>query len=119
MLSVALDGHDVNGFRLVRVNVDREAEIGGQISADFLPGIAGVVAAHDVPMFLHEQDVRARRVHGDVVNAVADFGIRVGNVRGVQALVDRPPGRAAIVGPERAGRRDGDEHSLRDSSDRE
>ena len=76
MLRVALDRDDVNGFRLVRVNVDHEAEIGGQVAADLAPRVAGVVAAHHVPMLLHEQHVGARRVHGDVVNAVADLGGR-------------------------------------------
>ena len=57
-----------------------EPEIGGQVAADFVPGIAGIVAAHHVPVLLHEQHARARGVHGDVVNAVADFGRRVGNV---------------------------------------
>ncbi len=34
MLRVALDGNDVEGFRLVSVDVDDEAEVGGQVSAD-------------------------------------------------------------------------------------
>jgi hypothetical protein len=41
----------------VRVHVDREAEVGGQIAADLLPAVAGVVAAHNVPMLLHEEYV--------------------------------------------------------------
>ena len=55
VLAVALDGDDVNRLRLVRVNVDDEAEIGRQIAADFCPLIAGVVGAHHVPVLLHEQ----------------------------------------------------------------
>ena len=72
-----------------------------------------VVAAHHVPVLLHEQHVGARRVHGDAVHAVADLGVGIGDVLGVQAAVDRPPGRAAVVGAERAGGRDGDEDALR------
>jgi hypothetical protein len=34
----------------MRVHVDHEAEIGGQVAADLMPGIAGVVAPHHVPM---------------------------------------------------------------------
>ena len=79
MLGVALDGHDVDGFGLVRVDVDGEAEVGGQVAADFVPGVAGIVAAHDVPVLLHEEHVGARRVHGDAVNAVADLGVGVGD----------------------------------------
>ena len=59
MLRVALDRHDVDRLRLVRVHVDREAEIGRQVAADFVPRVAGVVAAHHVPVLLHEQHVRA------------------------------------------------------------
>ena len=37
MLRVALDRHDVDRLRLVRVNVDGEAEVGRQVAADFVP----------------------------------------------------------------------------------
>src|SRR5262249_17864331 len=103
---------DVDGLRLVRVDLDREAEVGRQVAADLVPGLAGVVAAHDVPVLLHEQDVGARPVHGDAVNAVADLGVRVGDVVRTQPPVDRLPGLATIVRPERAGGRDGDVHAL-------
>ena len=86
-----------------------ESEVGGQVAADLVPGIAGVVAAHHVPVLLHEQHARARAVHRDAVNAVADLGIRVGNVLGLQAAVDRLPRLAGVVGAERARGRDGDE----------
>ena len=42
--------------------------------------LAGVVAAHDVPVLLHEEDVRARGMHGQAVNAVADLGGWIGDV---------------------------------------
>ena len=60
---VALDRHDVDGVRLVGVDVDREAEVGRQVAADFVPLVAGVVGAHHVPVLLHEQHVGPRRVH--------------------------------------------------------
>ena len=47
-------------------------------------------------------------MHGDVMNAVADFGVRVGNVLRLQTAVDRLPGLAAVVGAKRARSRDGD-----------
>ena len=100
MLRVALDRHDIDGVRLVGVDVDGETEIGRQVTADLLPGVAGIVAAHHVPMFLHEQHVRARRMHREVMHAVADFGIRVGDALGVQPAVGRLPGLAAIVAAE-------------------
>ena len=93
------------------MHVQREAEIGGQVAADLVPGIAGVVAAHHVPVLLHEQHVRTRGVHGDVVHAVAHFGAQVGNVAGPQATVDGLPRDAAVVGAEGARGRDGDEDS--------
>ena len=49
VLGVALDGNDVDGFRLVRVNVDDEAEVGRQVAADFVPVVAGVVACASRP----------------------------------------------------------------------
>ena len=94
------------------VDVDREAEIGGQIAADFVPLVAGVVGAHDVPMLLHEERVGARGVHGDAVDAVADFGVRVGDVLRAQAAVDGLPGFAGVVGAESAGGGDGDEDAV-------
>src|SRR5256885_2149525 len=67
VLPVAFDGDHVDSLRLVRVYVDHEPEVGGQVSADLVPRVAGVVAAHDVPVLLHKEHVRARAVHGDVV----------------------------------------------------
>src|SRR5580698_6229584 len=64
-------------------------------------------------MFLHKQNSGTSRVHRYMVNAMADLGVRVRNVGGAQATVDRLPRRAAIVRSERASRRDGDEHSDR------
>src|SRR5258708_17242457 len=110
VFAVALDRRDVDRFRLVGVHINHEAEIGGEIATDFVPAVAGVVAAHDVPMLLHEERVWLGWMHGDVVNAVADFGVGIGNELGNQALVDRLPGFARIVGAERArgGNRDVD-----------
>ena len=88
MLGVALDGDYVNSLRLMRVYIDRETEVGRQVTADLMPGVAGVVAAHDVPVLLHKEHSRARRMHRDPVNAMADFGRRIGNVFGPQSLVE-------------------------------
>src|SRR5438105_2567924 len=80
MLGITLDGDDVDGLRLVRVYVDHEAEVGGQVAADLVPRVAGVVRAHHVPMLLHEQHPGSRAVQRDAVHTVADLGGRVGNV---------------------------------------
>ena len=112
MLGVALDGDDVDGLGLVGVNVDGKSEVGGKVAADFLPGVAGVVAAHHVPVLLHEEHAGTRGVHGDVVDAVADLGVVVGDVWGAQAAVDWPPSLPAVVGAKGSCGRDGDEHPL-------
>jgi len=64
----------------VGVHANREAKIAGQVTADLVPRIAGIVAAHDVPMFLHEQDVRPRGMHRQVVHAVTHFSRWIGKL---------------------------------------
>ena len=80
MLRVALDGHDVNRLGLMRMDIDGKAEVGRQIAADLAPLVAGVVAAQNVPMFLHEEHVRTRRMHGDAMDAMADLRVRIGQL---------------------------------------
>jgi len=86
---------------------DREAEVGGQVAADLVPRVARIVAAHHVPVFLHEEHAGPRRVQGDTMDAVAHLNLRIGDVVGMQAAVDRTPGPAAIAGAECAGRGNG------------
>src|SRR5262249_56440147 len=86
----------------------REPEIRGQVAADLVPRVASIVAAHDVPVFLHVEHIRARWVHRDAVDAVADLGIRVGDVFRMQTMVDWLPRRASVVGPEGTRGRDRD-----------
>src|SRR6185437_3296271 len=100
VLAVTLNGDNVNCFWLVSVYVNYKTKICGQVAADFFPVVTGVVGTHDVPMLLHEERARTLRVHGDVVNTVSDFCVRVRNVLRTQALVDGLPTRAAIVGAE-------------------
>jgi len=59
MFGVALDGHHIDRLRLVRMDVDDEPEVGGQVAADLGPVVTRVVAAQHVPVLLHEEDVRA------------------------------------------------------------
>ena len=90
--------------QLVRVDRDGKSEIAGQIAANLIPRTASVIAAHYVPVFLHEQSIGARRMTGDAVHAVAHVRIRIGNVLRVQPAIDRFPGFSSVVGPKRAGR---------------
>src|SRR6185312_6334360 len=112
VLGVTLDGDNVNGFRLVRVHVNHESEVGGQITADFFPVIATVVRAHDVPMLLHEERVGTLRMHSDVMDTVSDLGVLIGDVLRAQTFVDGLPGRASVIGAEGAGGGDGDVNPL-------
>ena len=70
-----------------------------------MPGIARVVAAHDIPVFLHEQHTWPGWVRGQVVNTVTDFGALIREfARGDEAAIDRQPCQTAIVGAECTGR---------------
>src|SRR6185312_1350500 len=89
-----------------------EAEVGGQVTADLVPGIAGIVGAHHVPVLLHEEDAGALRRHGDVVHAVAHLGGGVGDVLRVEAAVDGLPGFATVIGTKCAGGGDRDKDAL-------
>ena len=96
MFGIALDRDDINSFRFVGMHVDGEAEISGQVAADFLPGIAGIVAAHDVPCSGMRSDAKVHRMPG-----------RSGRRALGSGMSDRRPwligsARAAIVGAERA-----------------
>src|SRR4051812_18300779 len=64
-------------------------------------------------MLLHIERVGSRWVHGNAVDAVADFGNWVGDVQRSKATVDRRPRFAAIICAECASRRNGDEDAIR------
>src|SRR5688500_14311632 len=100
MLGVTFDWHNVNGIGLVRMHVDHEAEVGGEIPADFVPGLARIIGTHDVPMLLHEQHVRTGSVHRNVVNTMTDLRSRVRNILGMQSTVDRLPGLTTVISAE-------------------
>ena len=94
------------------MDVDREPEISREIAAHFAPGFSGIIAPHNVPMLLHEENIWPLRMHRDVVDAVADLGIGIGNVLRMQPTVDGLPALPAIVSPERSGGRDRDINTL-------
>src|SRR5262252_10840356 len=112
VFGVALDGEHVNRLRFMCMNIDDKAKIGGQVATDLLPIIAGIVGAHDVPMFLHEEHTRPLRVHGHVMHAVSHFGVRVWNVLRPEPAIDRLPGFTTIVGTESACSGDCDPYSF-------
>src|SRR5260370_5152022 len=51
-------------------------------------------------------------MHRDAMNAMTHLRVRIGNILRMQTTIDRLPGLAAVIGTERARRRDRDEHSL-------
>jgi len=51
-------------------------------------------------------------MHRDVVNAVAHFGVRIGNVFRVQSFIDRFPRRAAVISAKRTRRGDGNDYAI-------
>src|SRR5882724_6447256 len=106
MFGVTLDGHDEYGFGFMRMNVNGKPEIRWQVSADLAPLLSGIVGPQHIPVLLHEENIRARGVHGDAVYAMADFSVRIGQpVLRLQSPIDWLPVLAAVVGAERAGRR--------------
>src|SRR5690606_18718075 len=58
MFGVAFYGNDIDRFRLMCMDVDDKTKVGGEVAANLAPRFAAVVAAHHVPVFLHEKDVR-------------------------------------------------------------
>ena len=113
VLGVALDRDDVDGLGLVGVDADRESEVAGEIAADLRPVSARVVTAADVPMLLHKQRVRAGRMHREVVDAVTDLSLRVGEEAGTQAPGGNLPRRSLIVRAKRSRGGDRDVHAPR------
>ena len=113
MLGVALDRHDVHGLGFVCVHVDREAEVRGQVAADL---------HHESPALsvrITSQCFCMKSVSGfegcivmwwtQCPTSASSSGMSFG----VQSLVDRTPGRAAVIGAKRSGRGDRDEDPLR------
>src|SRR5207245_2458803 len=56
---------------------------------------------------------RALRIHRDMVHAVSNFSVWIGNVFRIQAFVDGLPTLAAIIGAEGARGRDRDVYAVR------
>ena len=96
------------------VDLDREPEIAWQIAADLMPRPDRIVAAQDVSMFLHEQNVRMSRMHCNAMHTMPYIGVGIRQlIFRVDTLVDGTPCPPPVVGPERAGGRDGDVEALR------
>src|SRR6185312_76472 len=112
MLRIALDWDNVNRLRLMRMHIDREAEIGWEVAAYLAPGFAGIVGAHYIPVLLHEQHIRARGVQRDAVDTVPDFSGRIWHEIGLEPAIDRLPGLAAIVGSKRPSRGNRNENTI-------
>src|SRR5690606_9578649 len=108
VLRIALYRYHVDSFRIMSMHINHKTEIGRQVSGHFVPPLPGIIAAHDVPVLLHEQDVRSTLVHGNAMHTMTDFSGRIGYVFRMEALIDSTPRLATIVCAERAGCGDGD-----------
>ena len=96
------------------MNVDGEAEVAWKVAADLRPTIPSVVATHDIPVFLHKENIGTGGMQCDAVDAMADLGVRVGKFHGrAEALIDGFPALTSVIRSEGAGGRDSDEDPLR------
>ena len=73
MLGIRFDRHHVDRFRLMGVDHDREAEIGGKFTTDFDPHLPGIISTHHIPVLLHIEHLRAAGMQGDIVHAMTDI----------------------------------------------
>src|SRR5438309_8840798 len=112
MLGIALDRHDINCVRLMRMNVDGKSKIAWQVAAHFMPRVAGIIAAHHVPVLLHEKRIGTRWMHGNPMNTMPYFRLRVRDVLGMQAMVNGTPGLSSIVSTEGASGGNRNEHAV-------
>ena len=88
-----------------RVHAERQGYLRGEAGSR----TAGIVGTHDVPVFLHEKHVRTRRMHGDAMNAMADFGVGIGKfIWRFQAAIDGLPGVSSVLGSESSRGGNGD-----------
>jgi hypothetical protein len=58
MLRVAFYGDDVDRFQFVGMNRDWKSKVGWKVPADLVPGVTGMIIAHDVLVFLYEEHPR-------------------------------------------------------------
>ena len=75
--------------------------------------LAAIVAAIQAPVVLEEHAVRPRARLHDLVHALAELGMLVGQELGAHTAVGRPPRRPAVVARVHAARRDRDGHPRR------
>src|SRR5687768_6348619 len=96
----------------MRVHVDHESKVGGKISADLMPGLTCIIAAHHVPMLLHEQHMWTGVMHGDPMNTMSHLCSGVRNILGPESAIDWFPRLAPVVGAIAACRGNGYKHSF-------
>ena len=58
MFRIVFDRDDVNGVRLMRMNIYGETEIRWQVATHLVPVLPSIIAPHHVPMFLHKNRIR-------------------------------------------------------------
>ena len=112
--------HDVNGVRIVRVYNDRKSEVGRQAGGDGSPGVTVIVAAENsdarpifpAPVVLHVKPAGSVRVSRDLVDALTELGIRVGDEAGTDSVIGSVERLAAVFAEVMPAGRDSKMHSV-------
>ena len=100
---VRVQRHDEGGVRIAGVHAQAEAEVRRDSVGHVLPGVAAVVGAVEPPVVLEKETAGPGAVR-DLVDALAELGVRVRVELGADAPVPGLPGHAAVVGPVGAAR---------------
>ena len=92
MLRIALDRDHVDRLRLMGMHRNRKTEVARQIPADLVPVFAASSLRITSQCFCMNSTFGRAGVHGDIMDAVSDLRVGVGElVVGLQPVVDRPP----------------------------
>ena len=90
----------------------RETEVRRHAMGDVLPSLAVVVGAVQAPMVLQEEPFRARGVHGDLMDALAELGILLRRMHDADTSIARLPRVPAVFGGVDTSSRNGHIHPL-------
>src|SRR5438093_1778163 len=107
-----VEGDDVGGVGVVRIDRSGEAKVRRQALLAVLPVLLLGVAEVDAVVVALEELAALFRVRDHVVHALPDLRLRVRLEFGARPFVPRPPGLAAVFAQVRASGTDGDGDAL-------
>src|SRR4029453_5409181 len=96
---VGVQRDDPGGVGVAGVGDHGEAEVARHPVGHVLPVVAAVVAAVQAPVVLEVQPVLAAAGRGDLVDALAELRVLVGQEHGADAVVAGLPAAPAVLGP--------------------